>query len=364
VVSMNKMQFLICHAFLCFVLSIAWAAASGQQISSEVSNADLRAGIHELDVAPVWSGHPVGFSLLTHDNQQYVAYYAADRKMTVAQRTLGQREWHYTVLPTTVGWDSHNYITMAFDRDEYLHLSGNMHVTPLVYFRSARPRDASSLVRVPAMTGKDESQTTYPVFSHSSDGTLLFHYRSGRSGAGDTYWNRYDEHAKIWKALTDEPLFQGGLARNAYPLEPVFGPDGWYHQVWVWRDSSMADSNHDISYARSRDLVHWESANGTSLKLPLTVTTPDVVVDPVPIGGGAIDGAQSVVFDVKGHLVLPTPNMIRTARVSSTSLVGSWERGTSDRRATGPIGGTFMAEGVFLWRSCLDRSRSGMARRV
>lgn len=291
--------------WLALSLPMVGNAANGQQAKpGAAGNADLRAGVREIDVAPVWAGHPTGFALLTHGDQQYVAYYAADRRMTVAQRTLGQKQWHYTVLPSTIGWDSHNYVTMALDRDGYLHVSGNMHVAPLIYFRSTRPGDASSLVRVPAMTGKNETRVTYPVFSYARDGALLFQYRFGRSGAGDTYRDRYDEGTKTWTSLTDQPLFEGGSDRNAYPLNPLLGPDGWYHQVWVWRETPMADTNHDLSYARSRDLVHWETAGGVPLKLPLTVHTPGIIVDATPIHGGLINGSQSVGFDANGRLVI------------------------------------------------------------
>ena len=68
-----------------------------------------------VDVEPVWAGHPVGFSLLTHPPHQYLAYYDAERQMTVAQRRLDQRTWTLTRLPTHVGWDSHNRVTMAID---------------------------------------------------------------------------------------------------------------------------------------------------------------------------------------------------------------------------------------------------------
>jgi hypothetical protein len=196
-------------------------------------------------------------------------------------------------------------VTMAFDRDGYLHVAGNMHVVPLNYFRSTRPEDASSLVRVPSMTGKNETRVTYPFFSYDKDGALLFEYRFGKAGAGDTYRNRYDERTKTWQPLTDQPLFEGGIARNAYPIEPVLGPDGWYHQVWVWRESpSEADTNHDLSYARSRDLVHWETASGVPLKLPLTIDTPGLILDPAPQGGGLINGSQSVGFDASGEPVI------------------------------------------------------------
>ena len=285
-------------------LGVHFPELSGRQGTDEAENADLRAGIQELDVARVWSGHPVNFALLTHGDQQYVAYYAADRQMTIAQRTLGQRTWRYTTLPTSVGWDSHNYVTMALDREGYLHVAGNMHVAPLIYFRSTRPGDASTLVRVPSMTGNDEAKVTYPLFSYDPNGALIFQYRSGRSGAGDTYRDRYDERTKTWLPVTDKPLFEGGNARNAYPIDPVYGPDGWYHQVWVWRESPMAETNHDLSYARSRDLAHWETVAGKPLTLPLTLQTPGLIVDPVPQHGGLINGSQSVGFDANGNFVI------------------------------------------------------------
>ncbi len=92
-----------------------------------------------IDVALVWSGHPVGFCLLTHPPQQFVAYYDSDRHMTVAQRNLGDTTWTFTRLSSKVEWDSHNYITMTVDRAEYLHLAGNMHCVPLIYYRSEKP---------------------------------------------------------------------------------------------------------------------------------------------------------------------------------------------------------------------------------
>jgi len=294
-----------CIALLLSSLWLASAAyAQPAPMPSAPVNPDLHAGIRSLDLQPVWSGHPVGFALLTHGNQQFAAFYDANRRMTIAQRTLGQRQWTYTTLPSTVGWDSHNSIAMALDRDGFLHVSGNMHASPLVYFRATRPYNATSLQRVPAMTSQHEQSVTYPVFSYAPDGALIYEYRSGSSGSGDTYRNRYDEHSKSWTPLTDQPLFFGGKHMNAYPLNPVKGPDGWYHQVWVWRDTPMAETNHDLSYARSRDLIHWETAAGLPLTLPLTLDTPGLIVDPSPPHGGLLNGTQAVGFDAQGNLAI------------------------------------------------------------
>ena len=63
------------------------------------------------------------------------------------------------------------------------------------------------------------------------------------------------------------PLVDGEGRGNAYFVGPTQGPDGVFHLTWVWRDTPEAATNHDLSDARSRDLVHWEKSNGAPLKL-------------------------------------------------------------------------------------------------
>jgi hypothetical protein len=260
--------------------------------------------VSALNIEPVWSGHSVGCALLTHGDQQLVAYYDADRQMSVAQRTLGESKWKITKLDSRVGWDSHNYVTMALDRSGFLHVSGNMHVTPLIYFRSTKPLDASTLVRVPAMTGKHEGHCTYPHFFNAPDGALVFCYRDGRSGLGDTYYNVYNEKAHAWSPLVDTPIFDGLNKMNSYPVGPELGPDGYYHMTWVWRNHSFVETNHDLSYARSRNLRDWESADGKPVTLPFTINTPGVIVDPIPVNGGIVNGSGTIGFDLQKRLVI------------------------------------------------------------
>ena len=73
-----------------------------------------------LDITDVFSGHPVFFWLVTRGDQQFAAFYDANRQMTVAQRTLGSTTWTFTRLASTLGWDSHNYVTMALDGGGFL----------------------------------------------------------------------------------------------------------------------------------------------------------------------------------------------------------------------------------------------------
>lgn len=249
-----------------------------------------------LDIAPVWAGHPVGFDLLTAGGQQFVAYYAADRRLTVAQRALGEPSWRFTVLPTRVGWDSHNYVTLTADDEGLLHLSGNMHVAPLLYFRGTKPYDAASLVRATPMVGERETRCTYPSFFRGPANELIFTYRDGQSGNGDQIFNVWEPATHTWRRLLDRALTNGEGHRNAYFVGPVSGPDGFWHLVWVWRESGDCASNHDLSYARSRDLRHWETSAGVPLELPITLKSGEVV-DPVPQHGGIINGNTRLGFD-------------------------------------------------------------------
>ena len=102
-------------------VSLLLLAAFVSLIPAEISQ------IEKLDIAKVWAGHPVDFAIKTDNGYQCVAYYDTTRRMVVAGRALGSTSWTYTVLPTTTGWDSHNYIELAFDDSGYIHLSGNMH---------------------------------------------------------------------------------------------------------------------------------------------------------------------------------------------------------------------------------------------
>ena len=248
----------------------------------------------DIDTVPSW--FPLGFSLLTHRQRQYVAYYDANHQMTVGARTLCERHWQLVKLDSKVGWDSHNGVTMAADAEGNLHLSGNMHASRLIYFRTKTPGDITTFKRLP-MTGKDENRCTYPHFFNDTAGRLIFQYRDGGSGNGQQLCNVYDAESQTWSRLLETPLFDGQGKRNAYPVGPIVGPDKRFHVFWVWRDTPDCATNNNLSYARSRDLIHWETAAGEAVELPMTLGTKGLIVDPIPSGGGIINGGARLVFD-------------------------------------------------------------------
>jgi hypothetical protein len=286
------------------IVAIVLAAAVAATARSETPPVDV------LEVAPVWAGHRVGFSLLTVNDRQLVGFYDADRRLTVAVRSLDEKDWVFVPLPRHTGWDSHNSIEIAVDRDGFVHLTADMHTSPLVYFRSRHPLrepfTTDSFEPLHHMTGDQERRVTYPRFLHDDAGDLVFMYRYGSSGDGDQILNRYDTTTRQWHRLLDQPLTCGRVGdatMNAYLHGPVRGPDGFFHLAWVWRDTPDCETCHDVCYARSRDLVHWERSDGTPLGLPITAATCEVV-DPVPAGGGLLNGLLRIGFDAAGRPVL------------------------------------------------------------
>ena len=207
--------------------------------------------------------------LVTHDDYQYVSYYDADGYLTLGRRALNDTVWtlNRTQYVGNVK-DAHNVISMIVDGDGYLHLSFDHHGHPLKYCRSKYP-ESLELGDLEPMTGVDEGNVTYPEFYTLKDGDILFVYRSGSSGRGNLVMNRYDLASRKWVRVQDV-LIDGEDERNAYWQLYVDGR-GVIHLSWVWRETWLVETNHDLCYARSRDNgVTWERSDGTPYQLPIT----------------------------------------------------------------------------------------------
>lgn len=253
--------------------------------------------VESIPVEKVWSGHPVRFAIETADSRQYVAYWDAERRMSIAARDLNSRTWEIRKLSPVMGWDSHAHLALVVDTAGYIHLSGNMHNDPLVYFRSAAPHDISKFERLPMVGGRQEKRVSYPQFLRDRHDRLYFLYRYGKSGQGQRIINRYDTERRQWERLLDTPLLDGEGKRSAYPVGPFLGPDGYFHILWMWRDTPNGNTNHDLSYARSTDLEHWEAADGSRIELPITLADRKTVVDPVRSGHGLVTISFGIGWD-------------------------------------------------------------------
>ena len=261
-----------------------------------------------IKIDSVWAGHPVGLSLYTNGNSQYIAYYNSNRNTVVGQRDLSDENFSLHILPATyretsggtssvVGWDSHNSLTLGIDKEGFIHLSCNMHVNPITYFKSEKPHDISTLKQEMEMVGSNEKRCTYPHFMLSKERELIFHYRDGGSGNGNEIYNIYSTEEKKLSRMLDVPLTDGQGLMNAYQTQPTVMSDGWYHVYWVWRDTPDCSTNHDLSYIKSPDLKKWYNAFGEPIELPATLDKKSVIVDPIPVNGGIINLAAILCLD-------------------------------------------------------------------
>ena len=190
-------------------------------------------------------------ALTTHGEWQYICYYDDEGWLVVGKRQLGNHEWTLQRTPYQGNVaDAHNVASMIVDRDGYIHLSFDHHGHPLNYCRSVAPYSLTMGEKQP-MTGDDEDNVTYPEFYTLQNGDLLFAYRSGSSGRGNLVLNRYDVKSKQWQRV-QSVLIDGENQRNAY-WQLYVDRQGVIHLSWVWRETWMVETNHDLCYARSLD---------------------------------------------------------------------------------------------------------------
>jgi len=237
-------------------------------------------------------------SIVTHKGEQYICYYDSDGYLMLGKRKLGTEEWtlNRTQYKGNVK-DAHNIISMMLDGDGYLHLAFDHHGHPLNYCRSKEPYSLELGEKEP-MTGVDEGNVTYPEFYWLNGGDLLFAYRSGASGRGNLVLNRYSVKEKQWQRGQDI-LIDGENQRNAY-WQLYVDEKGTIHLSWVWRETWMVETNHDLCYARSTDNgVTWYKANGEKYELPIRLENAEVACA-IPQNSELIN-QTSMSADANGH---------------------------------------------------------------
>lgn len=264
-----KMKSLWLHAAILFIL-----------LASGCVRPQAQSGVTEKTVGRGWARNAVNTavfrrnSVVSHQDQQYTAYYDSTGHVVLAKRTLPAGSWQVkrTAFKGNIR-DAHNVISLMADGEGYLHISWDHHGNPLRYSRSVAPGSLDLLPPMP-MTGRDEKNVTYPEFYRMPDGDLLFLYRSGSSGKGNLVLNRYRVKDKSWNQVQDV-LLDGEGERNAY-WQAALDEKGTFHLSWVWRETGDVASNHDIGYARSRDGGQtWEKSTGEAYRMPITQATAE-----------------------------------------------------------------------------------------
>lgn len=214
-------------------------------------------------------------SVVSHGKWQYVAYYNPEGYVTIARRRHGSHKWEIKRSQHKGNVkDAHNVISIGIDGKGVLHASFDHHGHPLRYCRSVRP-GSIELGPLEPMTGINENNVTYPEFYTLPSGDMLFVFRSGHSGGGDMVINRYDTKKGSWSRVHDV-LLDGEGQRNAY-WQLCLGDDGALHLSWVWRETWMVETNHDLCYAKSLDNgLTWQRSDGTPYTLPITMKTAEI----------------------------------------------------------------------------------------
>jgi hypothetical protein len=229
--------------------------------------------------------------LMTVSNQQFMIYYyrnATDssdtnnNRIVVARRNLGTNLWevfHTTFTANDIN-DGHDVVSAGIDGNGYMHLSWGMHGNSFLYAKSKTSVLGSQSIAFGAtntMTG-GENNVTYPQFLTLPNGDLLFIFREGSSGAGDTFINRYDHATQTWTnqqySAGQQPFIKGtwtNTTYNCYPNMPCLDAAGNLYFIWVWRETPAYLSNHDFSYARSTNGGKtWLRSGGTPYTLPIS----------------------------------------------------------------------------------------------
>ncbi|WP_412063960.1 BNR repeat-containing protein [Rhizobium sp. SYY.PMSO] len=249
-------------------------------------------GKNGIVIDKAWSGTSVIFDAVARKQNVYFGYYDADRWLTVAELdTKSNTVCRVRLNSRYVGWDSHNMIALAFDGNGQLQVAGNMHSSPLVYGAAATSDSIADMALAP-MIGRDEQRVTYPTFINGPDGKLYFTYRSGDSGNGE--WVVNVRAGQKWKRTLNGPIFSStwdGSPTNAYPSPFRIFTDGYAHIAAIWRRTSDVASNYAITYARTRDFIHWEDHNGKPITPPMDPGNSDMI-EATGEGKGLVNAAR------------------------------------------------------------------------
>ncbi len=226
-------------------------------------------------------------SLVTHSNKQYIAFYDDNGYLTLGRRTLDYDTWEVNHTPYRGHVeDAHNAISLMVDGDGFLHVAFDEHDDSLHYCRSIAPESLALSPQEP-MIGVDEAKVSYPEFYSLPSGNLLFVYRSGMSGQGNMVMNYYDTQSRTWHRLHDV-LIDGEGQRSAY-WQLAVDDNGIIHLSWVWRETPLVETNHDLCYARSYDDGKtWCKTDGTLYNLPIRLDNAEYACH-IPQGSDLIN---------------------------------------------------------------------------
>jgi hypothetical protein len=263
-------------------------------------------------------------AITTYNGYQYVAYWNNAYRVCLARRKLPLGSWEiiefadYTVTAARIA-DNHYSISIGIcPNDGTIHVAFDHHGDNLHYRRSVvglanKPGEilwaASSfgVVQNYLIVGQPMAQVTYPRYIIKPNGDLLYEYRYGTSGAGDSYLYEYAAATGTWSSIGK---YLDGLTvnNNAYLNGIHYDRNGRLHASWVWRETPDPLTNHDICYVYSDDhgrtwYNHLGVLMGAVNSNAIKSTTNGIIVWPLSQNRGLIN-QESQVVDSKGGIHL------------------------------------------------------------
>lgn len=255
-----------------------------------------------------------GQALVSYENTdgwwQYAAWYGPDRAVRLARKDP-DGDWTTITLPVSLGPnDSHNSIAFGIsESDQRLHVCVGQHNDPMYYTRSyegflgdgwSAVWDETTFEPIAdTLAGTVVGELTYPTFTPTPGGDLLFWYRNGFSTAGRTRLARYQNGA--WTVLGDITSAAGSYSENGgtstsrnlyWATAPMYYGDR-LHLIGTWREQSTSilcnpaspiNAHHIVYIYSDDDGVTWSNNAGQSVTTPVTVTTPGIHVDATGTG--------------------------------------------------------------------------------
>ena len=322
--------------------------------------------------------------LMTVGDQQFFAYYgrhqtdpsyAFNNTIWVARRTVGTNDWQIFKTTFTANdiTDGHDVVAFGIDGSNYLHMSWGVHDQPLKYARSLAPVTGTNAIVFSAnlgtMIGQPslEDEVTYPQFLTMPDGDLLFLYRVGESGGGDTYLNRWSLASQTW---TNVNMSNGVPAQfikglwptdyNAYPNMPCVDAAGNFYLGWTWRQTPAYESNQNLDFARSTNGgLTWLRYEGAPYDLPISQfgesgdpNTIGEIIESIPQNFSLINQA-GMCLDASNNPVIATwwapgsgtNNFRRQYMIVFPDTNGVWQTRQVSNRTNDPPG-TMQLDGV------------------
>ncbi len=294
-------------------------AQTPTETPTPVSNLDLSFTTHSIN------GTDFPAAIVTHKGAIYYGYIDPNLNGCIAKKDINGNVTSTIVLTGMTPDDNHNEVSIAIDAEGYIHWTGNMHQTPMVYLKSTNAEDISSFTtlnsNVAAGGMYGPVAVSYGRFVQSRTGTLFYVSRIRTTTTSDGWVpggmagniQKYNTDTKQWiqlgslnYTLTGDKgqTISGGMDANhqtkavfwdlsgagtppangyqGYKIRVVFDNNNRMHMVWnVAKNpakTSVSDTHTHLMYAYSDDEgVTWKKTNGSTISLPITTNNGEVV---------------------------------------------------------------------------------------